>query len=63
MQRRIRFRYETDALILVWQQVMAEMENEMSSMNEDNPDPRQLGRLMRKMTEATAKRCRKRWSR
>jgi hypothetical protein len=32
---------------------MAEMENEMSSMNEDNPDPRQLGRLMRKMTEAT----------
>ena len=32
---------------------MAEMESEMSSMNEDNPDPRQLGRLMRKMTEAT----------
>ena len=32
---------------------MAEMESEMSSMSEDNPDPRQLGRLMRKMTEAT----------
>ena len=32
---------------------MAEIESEMSSMNEDNPDPRQLGRLMRKMTEAT----------
>jgi len=25
-------------------------------MNEDNPDPRQLGRLMRKMTEATGQR-------
>jgi hypothetical protein len=36
--------------------VMAEMESEMSSMNEDNPDPRQLGRLMRKMTEATGQR-------
>ena len=35
------------------ERVMAEMESEMSSMNEDNPDPRQLGRLMRKMTEAT----------
>ncbi len=35
------------------ERVMAEMESEMSSMSEDNPDPRQLGRLMRKMTEAT----------
>jgi hypothetical protein len=35
------------------ERVMAEMESEMSSMNEENPDPRQLGRLMRKMTEAT----------
>ena len=33
--------------------VMAEMEREMSSLSEDNPDPRQLGRMMRKMTEAT----------
>jgi len=33
--------------------VMAEMEREMSSMSEDNPDPRQLARMMRKMTEAT----------
>lgn len=32
--------------------VMTEMEREMSSMSEDNPDPRQLGRMMRKMTEA-----------
>jgi hypothetical protein len=35
--------------------VMAEMEREMSTMNEDNPDPRQLGRMMRKMTEASGK--------
>jgi len=35
------------------ERVMAEMEREMSSMNDDHPDPRQLGRLMRKMTEAT----------
>src|SRR4029078_6721087 len=35
--------------------VMAEMEREMSTMSEDNPDPRQLGRMMRKMTEATGK--------
>ena len=27
------------------ERVMAEMESEMSSMSEDNPDPRQLGRL------------------
>ena len=35
------------------ERVMAEMEREMSSMSDDNPDPRQIGRLMRKMTEAT----------
>lgn len=34
------------------ERAMAEMEGEMASMSEDNPDPRQLGRLMRKMTEA-----------
>ena len=30
---------------------MADMEREMGSMNEENPDPRQLGHFMRKMTE------------
>lgn len=35
------------------ERVMAEMEREVSTMNEDHPDPRQLGRLMRKMAEAT----------
>ena len=30
---------------------MAEMEREMSGMDENNPDPRQMGRLMRKMTD------------
>ncbi|CAN5426995.1 zinc ribbon domain-containing protein [soil metagenome] len=36
-------------------QAMAEMETEISSMNEENVDPRQLGSLMRKMTEASGK--------
>jgi hypothetical protein len=31
--------------------LMAEMEGEMSGMDEGNPDPRQLGRMMRKMTD------------
>ncbi len=35
------------------ERVMMEMEHEMSSLSEDNPDPRALGRLMRKMTDAT----------
>lgn len=35
------------------QQVMSEMEKEISTMSDDRPDPRQLGRLMRKMSEAT----------
>ncbi len=35
------------------ERVMAEMEREMSGMDENNPDPRALGRMMRKMTEAT----------
>lgn len=30
---------------------MAEMERDMAGMDENNPDPRQLGRFMRKMTE------------
>ena len=30
---------------------MSEMEGDMAGMDEDNPDPRQLGRFMRKMTD------------
>lgn len=30
---------------------MAEMESDMAGMDENNPDPRQLGRFMRKMTD------------
>ena len=30
---------------------MAEMEREMSGMDENNPDPRQMGRMLRKMTD------------
>lgn len=37
------------------ERTMMEMEREMSSMSEENPDPRALGRLMRKMTEATGR--------
>jgi hypothetical protein len=44
---------EADSFDPRMERVMAEMESEMSSMSEENPDPRQLGRLMRKMTEAT----------
>jgi hypothetical protein len=32
---------------------MAEMEREFSGMNEENPDPRQLARMMRKMSDLT----------
>ena len=35
------------------ERMMAEMERDMSGMDENNPDPRMLGRMMRKMTEAT----------
>lgn len=31
---------------------MADMEREMSGMDENNPDPRQMGRLLRRMTDA-----------
>ena len=31
--------------------LMAEMERDMGGMDENNPDPRQLGRFMRKMTD------------
>jgi hypothetical protein len=32
---------------------MAELEREMSGMDEENPDPRQMGHLMRRMAEMT----------
>ncbi len=35
------------------ERVMADMERDMAGMDENNPDPRALGRMMRKMTEAT----------
>ena len=35
------------------ERMMAEMESDMAGMDENNPDPRALGRMMRKMTEAT----------
>jgi hypothetical protein len=37
------------------ERAMAEMEREMAGIDETNPDPRMLGRLMRKMTEATGR--------
>lgn len=33
------------------ERLMADMESEMGTMDNDNPDPRQLGRFMRKMTD------------
>lgn len=38
------------------ERAMMEMEREMASMDEENPDPRQLGQLMRKMSEMTGER-------
>lgn len=35
---------------------MAELERDMAGMDEENPDPRQLGRLMRKMADLTGER-------
>lgn len=32
---------------------MAEMERELAGMDEDNPDPRKMGQLMRRMSELT----------
>ncbi|NDV61996.1 cytochrome C [Puniceicoccales bacterium CK1056] len=32
---------------------MAEMEREMATMDEENPDPRKMGQLMRRMSELT----------
>ncbi len=35
------------------ERIMSEMQSEMAGMDESNPDPKALGRMMRKMTEAT----------
>jgi hypothetical protein len=35
------------------ERVMAEMQSEMAGIDESHPDPKALGRMMRKMTEAT----------
>jgi len=35
------------------ERMMAEMQSEMAGLDESNPDPKSLGRMMRKMTEAT----------
>ncbi len=35
------------------ERVMAEMERELATMDDANPDPKTIGRMMRKMTEAT----------
>lgn len=35
------------------ERVMSEMQREMAGLDEGNPDPKALGRMMRKMTEAT----------
>jgi hypothetical protein len=38
------------------QRAMAEMEREMAGMSDENPDPRQVGHLMRKLTEVAGRR-------
>lgn len=35
---------------------MAEMERDMAGMDEENPDPRQMARMMRRMSEVTGER-------
>lgn len=35
------------------ERVMAELERDMAGMDEDNPDPKQMAHLMRKMTDLT----------
>jgi hypothetical protein len=37
------------------QQAMAEMEREMAGMSDDHPDPRQVGRLMRRLSEVAGR--------
>ncbi len=37
------------------ERMMAEMQSEMEGLDESNPDPKSLGRMMRKMTEATGR--------
>jgi hypothetical protein len=38
------------------EKVMQELEGSLDGMDEDNPDPRQMGSLMRKMCEMTGER-------
>jgi hypothetical protein len=42
-----------DAMDPRMERMMAEMERDMAGLDENNPDPRALGHMMRKMTEAT----------
>jgi uncharacterized protein with von Willebrand factor type A (vWA) domain len=45
----------TDPLDPRMEQAMAEMENEISTMSDDNPNPRQIARLMRTMSQAAGR--------
>ena len=42
------------------QAAIAEMENDITGIDEENPDPRQLGHLMRKMTEMSGEKMHER---
>jgi len=42
------------------QAAMAEMENDITGIDEENPDPRHLGHLMRKMTEMSGEKMHER---
>ena len=44
---------DSDAADPRMERVMAEMQSEMAGIDEGNPDPKAIGRMMRKMTEAT----------
>ena len=43
--------------------VMAELERDMAGLSEDNPDPKQMADLMRKMSSLNGKNCRAKWRR
>ena len=45
--------FPADAADPRMERVMAEMQSEMAGIDEGNPDPKAIGRMMRKMTEAT----------
>lgn len=44
------------------EKMLAEMEREFSGMDEENPDPRQLGRMMRRMAEMTGEKLPAEWN-